>query len=369
MKIITARTRLKNYPIYIDIKFDDFFPELMKKKFRDVGKIILITNNKVFDLYEKRLKIALQKSLLPYEIIIIQDGEEYKSLESVNYIYEKLINFNVHRNDIIVAFGGGVIGDLAGFTASTFHRGIKLIHCPTTIISQVDSSIGGKVGVNYNKIKNIIGSFYHADAVIIDPGFNYTLDEEQIINGLGEVVKYGIVFEKDILSELLKNIEDIGKNRLFKLIKTEAFKNIIYKCCYIKTKVVKKDEFDISYRNLLNFGHTIGHCIENVFGLKKINHGKAISIGMIIAIDISISLGLLKEEIKNGIIELYKKLKLPYELPKVDIDKIIDVIKYDKKFKSSQNKFVLLKGINRPFFYYNLPKSIIVENIKKSMYN
>ena len=160
-----------------------------------------------------------------------------------------------------------------------------------------------------------------------------------------------------------------GEDKLFKLIKTKAFRNIIYKCCYIKTKVVKKDEFDISYRNLLNFGHTIGHCIENVFGLKKINHGKAISIGMIIAIDISISLGLLKEEIKNGIIELYKKLKLPYELPKVDIDKIIDVIKYDKKFKSSQNKFVLLKGINRPFFYYNLPKSIIVENIKKSMYN
>lgn len=368
MKIIKARTKAKNYYIYVDVEFENFFPSLIKKIFGDCEKIILITNNKVFDIYKNKIKNTLTKCTLPHEIIIIQDGEEYKNLKSADYIYDRMIDFNVHRNDTVVAFGGGVIGDLSGFAASTFHRGIRLIQCPTTIVSQVDSSIGGKVGVNYRKVKNIIGSFYQPDLVIIDPEFNTTLDEEQIINGLGEVVKYGIVFDKKILEILTGNIND-SKDRLFKLIKTEGFKNIIYRCAHIKTEVVKKDELDTGYRNLLNFGHTAGHCIENAFALKDMNHGKAISIGMIIAINISISLGLLKNEVKNEIIELYKKLKLPYRLPKINADKIVDVIKYDKKFKTSQNKFILLKDINKPLFQYSLSRSAIIDNIKKSMYN
>ena len=256
MNIITAKTKQKRYPVYVDIQFDVFFPVLIKKRFQDSGKIILVTNNKIFAIYEDKIKSTLEKCRIPYEIIIIQDGEEYKNLESADYIYSRLIDFNVHRNDVIVAFGGGVIGDLAGFAASTFNRGMKLIHCPTTIISQVDSCMGGKVGVNYKKIKNIIGSFYQPDAVIIDPAFNYTLDEDQIINGLGEVVKYGIVFDKTILDKLLKNVGEEDDDRLLSLIKTGYFKAIIYRCCCIKIKVVGKDEFDRGYRNLLNsFSH------------------------------------------------------------------------------------------------------------------
>jgi 3-dehydroquinate synthase len=369
MKVITAKTKLKSYPVYVNADFDSLFPEIVNKSFKDADKIILVTNNRVFSIYEGKIKSALDKCSKLNEIIIIQDGEEYKNLESADYIYSRLIDFNAHRNDIIVAFGGGVTGDLAGFAASTFNRGMKLIQCPTTIISQVDSSIGGKVGVNYKKVKNIIGSFYQPDAVIVDPAFNYTLDGEQIINGLGEVVKYGIVFDKDILRKLLKNTGEEGKNKPEELIKTEDFKDIIYRCCKIKTKVVRKDEFDTGYRNLLNFGHTIGHCIENAFDLKEISHGKAVSIGMIIAIDISISLGFLKEDFKEKIIELYKMLGLPCKMPEIDVEKIINVIKYDKKFKTSQNKFVLLKGVNKPFFYYNLDENMIVDNIKKSMYN
>lgn len=369
MKIITARTKQKKYPVYINADFNSFFPEIVNKGFRDAEKIILVTNNKVFSIYEEKIKSVLEKCLKLNEIIIIQDGEEYKNLESTDYIYSRLIDFNAHRNDIIVAFGGGVIGDLGGFAASTFNRGMKLIQCPTTIISQVDSSIGGKVGVNYRKVKNIIGSFYQPDAVIIDPAFNYTLDEEQIINGLGEVVKYGLVFDKSILDKLLKNAGGDGKNKPGELIKTEDFKDIIYRCCKIKTKVVGKDEYDTGYRNLLNFGHTIGHCIENAFDLKEISHGKAVSIGMIIAIDISIALGFLKEDFKEKIIELYKMLGLPYRMPEIDVEKIINVIKYDKKFKSSQNKFILLRGMNKPLFYYNLDENTIIDNIKKSMYN
>ena len=244
-----------------------------------------------------------------------------------------------------------------------------MIQYPTTIISQVDSSIGGKVAVNYKNIKNIIGCFYQPHMVIIDPAMNYTLEEEQIINGLAEIVKYGLVFKKSILRQLSEAVDDKKEERLLKLIKTKVFENILYKCCCIKVKVVEKDEFDLNYRNLLNFGHTIGHCIENAFDLKAINHGQAVSIGMMIAIEISISLGLVDEKIRGETVKLYRKLKLPYRLPKVRLGKIINALKYDKKFKTLKNKFVLLKGINKPIFYYNVGKDVIVDNIKKSMYN
>jgi len=369
MKIIKAKTALKNYSVYVGADFKYFLPLLIKEKFKNCEKILLVTNDKVFDIYKDTVKNTLEKCGTPYEIAIIRDGEEFKNLESVESIYSRLIEFNMHRNDVLIAFGGGVIGDMAGFAASTFHRGIGFIQCPTTIIGQVDSSIGGKVGVNYNKIKNIIGSFYQPDSVLIDTSLNYTLDEDQIINGLGEVVKYGIVFDRRILDKLEKNISFENEDRLFKLVRKKEFRDIIYRCSYLKVKVVEKDEFDTGCRNLLNFGHTLGHCIENVFDLRSINHGKAISIGMMIAVDISISLGLLNDNIKNRLIDLYRKLKMPYMMPEIDIGKIIDAIKYDKKFKSSQNKFILLKDINKPMFYYGVEQGVIVDNVKKSMYN
>ncbi len=369
MKIINAKTKLRNYPIYIGPGIYRKFSVLVKKNFCDADKIALVTNDKIFGIYEKKMKNFLKECSLPYEIIIIRDGEEFKSLRSADFIFKKLIDFNIHRNDPIVAFGGGVIGDLAGFVASTFHRGIKLIQFPTTIIGQVDSSIGGKVAVNYKNIKNIIGCFYQPHMIIIDPTMNYTLEEDQIINGLGEIVKYGLIFKKNILDKLTVAAGSKEEDRLLKLVKTEEFENIIYSCCCIKVKVVERDEFDYDYRNLLNFGHTIGHCIENAFDLKEMNHGKAISIGMMVAIDISIAMGLIDKEIKEIVLELYKKLKLPYKIPKVKVDKIINVMKYDKKFRTLQNKFVLLKKINKPIFYYNVDKSLIIDNIKKSMYN
>jgi 3-dehydroquinate synthase len=369
MKVITAKTKLRNYPIYFGHKAIRDFSKLIKQRFPGMEKIVLVSDDTVFGIYGDKIKSYLKKCLLPFKIIIIKNGEKYKSLKSADYIYKSLIDFNIHRNDVLVAFGGGVIGDLAGFAASTFHRGIKLVQFPTTIISQVDSSIGGKVAVNYGKVKNIIGSFYQPHMIVIDPTTLYTLKEEQVISGLGEVVKYGLVFKKDILTRLSKNVDDKIKERLIKLIRTKIFEDIIYDCCCLKVKVVARDEFDLNYRNLLNFGHTIGHCIEKAFGLKMVSHGEAVSMGMITAIGISISLGLLKEEILDDIIRLYKRLKLPYIIPKIGVEKILSSLKYDKKFKTSQNKFVLLKAINRPVIYYNVGKRMIVDNIKKSMYN
>jgi len=369
MKTITVKTKMRKYPILINPSIHDNFPDLIKRKFCDADKLVLVSNDKIFGIYGKKIKDILKRCLLPYRIIIIKDGEEYKSLKSADFIFKRLIDFNLHRNDVIVAFGGGVIGDLTGFTASTFHRGVKFVQYPTTIIGQVDSSIGGKVVVNYGNVKNVIGCFYQPHMVVIDPTMNHTLEEDQIINGLSEIVKYGLVFDKNILKGLSENLDGKRKDRLIRLIKTKAFEDIIYKCCCIKTKVVERDEFDLNYRNMLNFGHTLGHSIENAFDLKEINHGKAVSIGMMIAVDISISLGLIDEKIKGSIVELYEKLKLPYRIPSKKVGKIISALKYDKKFKTSQNKFVLLKGINRPVFYYDVDRKVIVDNVKKSMYN
>ena len=363
MKSITAKTKLRKYPVYFKPDLLKETPALIEKIFIDAQNIVLVTSDKIFGIYQKKINDLLKRTPIRSSIIIIGDGESYKNLKSLEVIYSEMVKSNLHRNDIVIAFGGGVIGDLAGFAASTFHRGLKLIHIPTTITGQVDSSIGGKVVVNYKKIKNVIGSFYQPHMVVIDPVFLHTLDENQVINGLAEIVKYGLVFDKRILEKLEKNTSQSGEERLFGLIKSEAFSDIIYECAKIKIKVVEKDEFDRDYRNLLNFGHTIGHCLEGASELKTINHGQAVSMGMMVAIDISVNLGLVSSDLKERTAKLYKKLKLPYKIPGLDTEKIISSLKYDKKFTKGKNKFVLLKGINKPFFYHGLEMDVITDSV------
>jgi 3-dehydroquinate synthase len=375
MKIIYAQTTLRNYPVYIGRGMINSAPGILSKKFSGSEKILFITNDIVHGIYGAKIDDFLKSCKKSVKKIILKDGEEQKNLENTRSIYENMLDFNMHRDDLVIAFGGGVIGDLAGFAASTFHRGVKLLQMPTTIISQVDSSIGGKAVINFENVKNVIGSFYQPHAIIMDTLFLETLEEKDIINGLAEIVKYGIIFDRKIL-KLLNSLalEKINPGKLNELISLPQFEDITYSCAKIKTTVVKKDEFDNNYRNLLNFGHTAGHAIEKISGFKGLNHGQAVAIGMIVAIDISISLGLLKDSLRQDIIELYKKLKLPNS---VDIgenlsreklaDDIFDAMKFDKKFSASANKFVLLKGINRPVFYHNVEAKIIKEAILKNI--
>ncbi len=397
MKTICAQTTLRKYPVYIGRGIIDTAPELLNKHFFSSEKILFVTNDVVNGIYGETIDVFLNSFTKSLKKIVLKDGEEQKSLENTKYIYENMLDLNMHRDDVVIAFGGGVIGDLAGFAASTFHRGVKLLQIPTTIISQVDSSIGGKAVVNFKDVKNVIGSFYQPHAIIMDTLFLQTLQEKDIINGLAEIVKYGIIFDRKIL-ELLNNlalqISDTGT--LKELISLPQFEAVTYSCAKIKTSVVKKDEFDSNYRNLLNFGHTAGHALEKISGFKGINHGQAVAIGMIIAIDISISLGLLGDSFRHSIISLYKKLKLPYSFDYCDdfddekspgnfeihakksesnketlkgklADDIFDAMKFDKKFSASANKFVLLKALNRPVFYRNVGTDIIKEAIFKNI--
>ncbi|MBE3089734.1 MAG: 3-dehydroquinate synthase [Actinobacteria bacterium] len=374
IKIINVQTILKKYQIVIRSGILERFHKVISSDFKDINKIVLVSNDRIYHLYKEKLQKMLEACKVAFEIVIIKDGEKYKSLESAQLIYGKLVNQNIHRNDLIVAFGGGVIGDLVGFVASTFHRGTKLLQFPTTIIGQVDSSIGGKVVVNFDEIKNVIGCFYQPDMVLIDPDLLKTLDETQIINGLAEIVKYGIIFDRNILKVLDENTIGLADERLFELVKSSSFTDLIYECCKIKAKVIEKDEFDTGHRNLLNFGHTIGHAIEKVSKLGTINHGMAVALGMIVALDISENLSILKNGFKDDFLQLYEKLKLPFKIPaNLNAEDIISALKFDKKFTDSKNRFVLLKGMNKPAIVENIDEKLIadciIKNLKKGTIN
>jgi len=362
MREIIVKTKLRKYPIYLKNGILAEAPELIKKTIRDFNKTLIITNDTIHALYRRDIEDLCENLDIENEIIIFKDGEKYKNLASVREAYSRLIDQNFHRNDVLIAFGGGVIGDTGGFIASTFHRGMKLVHIPTTIIGQVDSSIGGKVVVNFGGKKNIIGSFYQPHMILMDPQVLKTLESKQVLNGLGEIVKYGLVFEKNIITDL-KTIIGSEDYHIDNITEYEDFRKIILKCVKIKAKVVEKDEFDTGYRNLLNFGHTIGHSIENVSGLKDINHGQAVSMGMIAALAISTSLGLFPEKQMEEIKHFFQDLGLPHEIPDIDVEKIVEGLKYDKKFTSETNRFILLKSLNRPIFYEGIKKEIIINSI------
>ena len=323
MKSIIVNTASRKYKILFGENITGNILSYLKEEFYGDNKKILISNEKVNGIYGKKIDdIFLNEK--SFSKIILKDGEKYKNLDVLKTIYLELINLNAHRNDILISFGGGVLGDSVGFAAATFNRGMNLVQCPTTIIAQTDSSIGGKVAVNFENIKNVIGSFYQPHLIIIDTFLLRTLEEKEIINGLGEVIKYGLVFDYKIIEELLAIAKKFRnkEERLYEIIKNEEFNNIIYKCAKIKSEIVEKDEFDLKERQLLNFGHTVGHALEKAAGFDILNHGQAVALGMLCAVEISLNLGMLNTDFKNELINLYEILKLPTYIKDIDQKKI-----------------------------------------------
>ena len=364
MKSIKINTTSRKYKILFGENIFRNIPEYLKNEFSGNNKIILVSNETIYGIYGKMFEDIFSGEII-FNRIILKDGEKYKNIDVLKTVYSDLIKLNSHRNDILLSFGGGVVGDTAGFAASTFNRGMNLVQIPTTIIGQTDSSIGGKVAINFENIKNAIGSFYQPHLIIIDTFFLKTLEEKEIINGLGEIVKYGLVFDYRIIEDLLllsakcRNNED----RLYEIIKNEKFNNIVYRCAKIKSEIVKKDEFDLKERQLLNFGHTIGHALEKAAGFEKLNHGQAVALGMLCAIEISINMGLFNKDFKKDIIDLYQILKLPVCINNIDMAKIFDSLKFDKKFFSGVNRFILLENINKPVILTGIDEIIIKKSI------
>ena len=305
--------------------------------------IAIITNTTIAPLYLKKVKTSLLKADFKVHEIILPDGEDYKTLNTISDIYNKLINMDFDRNSAIIALGGGVVGDMSGFAAATFYRGVPYIQIPTTLLSQVDSSVGGKTGVNLIDGKNLVGAFYQPQAVIIDPKVLKTLKNSELKAGLAEVIKYGVILNPDFFKFLETNIDkalSLDNETIIRIIKT---------CCSIKADITTQDEKEKGIRSFLNFGHTIGHAVETLTCYNTYIHGEAVSIGMAAIARISVLLGLTSKENANRLIELLKKSGLPTELPIFPLKDYVDVMLKDKKRVDAGIKIVLMKQIGEVF--------------------
>src|SRR5574344_3138089 len=322
------------YEIFID---DDTIYNLKNKinKFCIDKKILVVISEKVEKLYGDKLCFANG------EKFILKDGENQKNLKNYKKILDKAQKINLERKDVIIAIGGGGVGDITGFVASTYLRGIDFIQVPTTLLSMVDSSVGGKVAVNTEFGKNLVGAFYQPKAVFINLSFLKTLDERQFLSGMGEVVKYSFI-EKTCQNNKGLNLFDILSDNYEKILARdlEIFLMIITFCLKLKASVVEKDEREENLRRILNFGHTYGHALERLTNYKKFTHGEAIVYGMIFAFEISLKKAFITIEYFEKSIQLIKKFFEITDL-KINKKKIFKLMMFDKKVENKEIRFIL----------------------------
>ncbi|MFA9423498.1 MAG: 3-dehydroquinate synthase [Sedimentibacter sp.] len=323
----------------------------IKKIYQGVN-IAVITDENVYEIFGEALEKSLIMNNFNPNFIKVKPGEASKSLDTLKSVYTNLVVQGITRGDLIIALGGGVVGDLAGFAAATYLRGIAYVQIPTSLLAQIDSSIGGKVAVNLEEGKNLVGSFYHPKVVLIDPTALNSLPDKFIKDGLGEAVKYGCIKDEELFN-ILNNIK--SKEELF-----ENIEDIIFKCCSIKKQAVEMDEKDLGERMLLNFGHTIGHAIEKYYNYENYSHGQAISIGMYNITQKSEELGYTEQGTAEKIKMILTNLDINYIMPIVNMDTIRKSVHLDKKNISGNINIILIKEIGNSFI-----ESVPVNNIEK----
>ena len=277
-------------------------------------------------------------------------------------LLERIAAQDVHKKIFIIAFGGGVIGDLAGYIAATYKRGVPYIQVPTTLLAQIDSAIGGKVGIDLKTGKNMAGAFYQPKVVLSDVDFLKTLSQRQVRNGLAEAVKYGIIRDKILFTYIAKHYPKLLR------LNPEALTKVVLKCSAIKADVVRQDERETKgIRTILNFGHTVGHAIEAASGYDHYHHGEAVALGMRVAADISTRLGLLNFKEAIRIHQVLDNIGLPQKIRKVSIKSILARMQHDKKFRAGKNRFVLATAIGRVKVLEGVPLRIVTQAIKALM--
>jgi len=315
-------------------------------------KLVIITNPIVNRLYGKSLEQNLIREGFRVTILPVPDGEDQKSLETAGRLYHELSNCYAERATPVLALGGGVIGDLAGFVAATYLRGVPLVQIPTTLLAQVDSSIGGKVAVNHDQLKNKIGAFYQPMLVISDISTLRTLPPKELANGLAEVIKSAVVWDKEFFAYLEMNLDRI------KSLDARELEQTVFRSAKIKAEIVAKDERDLGLRNILNYGHTIGHAIESVADF-SIGHGEAVAIGMLAAARISNRLGILGQNELSRLRNLIQRASLATETPALELGKIIQAMRHDKKILGGRIRFVLPKAIGEVFITDKVSPSLV----------
>ena len=338
MNKVLVNLKNNSYPICIGRGIlDDLGSMLSKEELSK--KCAVITNPNINKLYGDRVKKSLESVGFRAISLEVPDCETSKSLKEAEKLYVKLLDNQLDRNSCIIALGGGVVGDLTGFIAATYMRGISLVQVPTTLLAQVDSSLGGKVGVNFSGKKNMVGSFYQPRAVVSDVALLKSLPPAEMRNGMAEVIKYALAMDNVLFHAL-----DQKKGKLT----TAELKDIVVRCCRLKAGIVEADETERSgERAILNFGHTVGHALEAATELHKLSHGEAVAIGMMAAARISEELGMLDRSDVPRIENLLLKFGLPTYCWRVNPDDLIAAIRFDKKTTLGETGWVLLKGIGR----------------------
>ncbi|HWP81678.1 MAG TPA: 3-dehydroquinate synthase [Bacteroidota bacterium] len=324
----------RSYRIYVGRSMLSLLAPTMEKTGLD-KQLAIITDKHVARLYLKPLEKHFAHFGWQGTSIVVPAGEEQKSLAMANTIYTDLLKAKVGKRSTIVALGGGVIGDLAGFVAATYHRGVGLVQVPTTLLSQVDSSIGGKTAVNHPLGKNMIGAFYQPRLVWVDMEYLQTLPEREIVCGLGEIVKYGVIRDEQLFAFLERNVDHVLK------LDHEAVAYVQNTCCSIKAWVTSEDERESGLRMILNFGHTVGHALEAAGAYRILKHGEAVLLGMMAESFIANRLGMISSDIFERIAGLVRRIPIKARYRSLKLPAILKAMAYDKKSLSGKKRFML----------------------------
>jgi 3-dehydroquinate synthase len=347
VKLATSRVNInlqeRSYEILIGenlLKNADIF-----KKFTSSSQAIIVSNSIVAPIYAAQLSESLKPHFKTIHLLILPDGEEYKTWETLNLIFDELIKHRCDRKTVLFALGGGVVGDMVGFAAASYMRGIPYVQIPTTLLAQVDSSVGGKTAINHPLGKNMVGAFYQPLGVVCDLQTLHSLPEREFSAGLAEVIKYGPIADWGFFEWLELNLDTVLKRDMV------ALSYIVQRCCEIKAHVVAEDERESDLRAILNFGHTFAHAIETGLGYGKWLHGEAVGCGMVMAADLSFRLGLINSKLAMRLKELIKRAGLPVSAPTLEIngnpEKYMDLMRIDKKADEGKIRFIVINGKGR----------------------
>ena len=343
------------YPVYIGSGLIAR-PELIVPFIRG-GRTAVVTNTTVAPLYIERLAASLTASGLDVVRIVLPDGEVYKNWETLNVIFDRLLEARCGRQTTLIALGGGVIGDLAGFAAATYQRGVPFLQVPTTLLAQVDSSVGGKTAINHPRGKNMIGAFHQPLAVLADVDTLATLPERELRAGLAEVIKNGLIRDLGFFEWIEANIGQLLARN------TEALVHAVRRSCEIKAEIVTLDERETGPRALLNLGHTFGHAIETAMGYGAWLHGEAVAAGMAMAADLSHRLGSLGEDDVRRVVALLKRTGLPVTVSGISAPRFIELMSVDKKAAAGRIRFILLHRLGSAVIQADVPQDALLATL------
>ena len=352
---VDVRTGSQSYPIYIEHGVTAQLGRLIESSPKPASHRFFVSSPLVWKLHGKTLSKALPKT----DTILLPDGEKFKQLSTAARAYESLIKLEADRGALIIAVGGGVIGDMAGFVAATYLRGITLVQVPTTLLAQVDSAIGGKVGVNHPLGKNLIGAFYQPHAVIIDPLVLGTLPRREFRAGLYEVIKYGMTSSASLFERVARDRKAIFTRSI------EALMPIIAESCRIKGDVVTADEREAGPRRILNFGHTAGHALEAVTRFRRFRHGEAVGYGMLVAAELAAARGVLVDRDRQALADMISSLGPLPPIADLPATAILDAMRHDKKVVAGKLHFVLPTAIGATSIVDDVKESELRTALKK----